>query len=126
MSAPERELWGRFLLTPDGQSRNWLYEVELGEGSFGPDAEPVGIPEYYFRSLKKRVDAASVDKSPLIIAEVKVVGGMAALGQLLTYRHLFVEMTRATDLIGLWLVCGRVDYDVRAVFARFGIRTFVV
>lgn len=126
MSAPEQEVWGRFLSYAEGQSRSWDYEFELGAGSYGPDATPPETPEFYLRALRKRVDAISQDESSVIIAEVKEVAGMACLGQLLTYRQLYWEEKRPRSLITLWAVCGRVDYDVRELFRLYSVRVFEV
>lgn len=126
MSAPERQVWARFLNTRAEAQRPWSYELELGSGSYGPGVTPNEPPEYYLRTLKKRVDAAVLTSTETILAEVKEVGGMDALGQLLTYRQLLWEEKRPTNLIGLWVVCGRVDYDVRELFRLYSVRVFEV
>jgi hypothetical protein len=126
MSGPEREVWGRFLDARAEAQRPWTYELELGAGSFGPGATPPSTPEFYLRALKKRVDAAVITPEETILAEVKEVGGMAALGQLLTYRQLLWDERKPTGLIALWVVCGRVDYDVRRLFELYSVRVFEV
>lgn len=126
MSAPERQVWARFLATRAEAQRPWTYELELGSGSYGPGVSPVVPPEYYLRTLRKRVDAAVLTAEETILAEVKEVGGMAALGQLLTYRQLLWEEKKPTGLIALWVVCGRVDYDVREIFRLYSVRVFEV
>lgn len=126
MSAPERQVWARFLATRAEAQRNWTYELELGSGSYGPGVTPTETPEFYLRTLKKRVDAAVLSQTETLLAEVKEVAGMAALGQLLTYRQLLWIEKRPTNLIGLWVVCGRVDYDVRELFRLYSIQVFEV
>jgi hypothetical protein len=126
MALPERQIWQRFLQTGPGSRKDWQYEVELGLGSYGPTINPPAEPDFYLRLLKKRVDALALTPESVIIAEVKQVAGMAALGQLLTYRALYHAEKTPTVPIALWAVCGRVDYDVTASFAAFGIQVYVV
>jgi hypothetical protein len=120
----ERSVWVRFLTMAPAQGLDWRYEEELGVGSYGPAGGPELPPEFYLRLLKKRVDAVAEEPHRTILAEVKEVGGMAALGQLLTYRLLWMAEKGPRGRIDLWVVCGRADYDVLPAFTFYGVSLF--
>jgi hypothetical protein len=121
LSQADRQVWAIFVGLVDLSGWDQEYDAVLGTDA----VSPVGIdPEdrrLWVALRKKRVDVLLSRPGVKRIIEIKPTGGMAALGQLLTYRRLMQEETpRGIDLEG-WLICLRCDDDVIETFPSFGL-----
>lgn len=117
MSALDAAVWAQFLNW--GGTDGWVasYDVTVGEGCRCA-AEAADADELAYRTLlRKRIDVVLTRQGQSLVIEVKPLGGMAALGQVLTYRALLWSRTAAGISIAAAVVCGEVDEDVRPVFA---------
>lgn len=122
LSKQDREVWAIFvgLVNLSGWAQDF-------DASLGTDAQThPGIDtkdgQLWVALRKKRLDVLLSRPGELRIIELKPLGGMAALGQLLTYRRLLKEETpRGVDLEG-WLICLTCDDDVIETFPSFGLQ----
>lgn len=126
MLPEERRIWSKFIT---GKERNYLkltYDLHLGYGVFPPyDASPQ-LKAVIESTSRKRVDAIGESVNQITIFEVKPRGGMSAMGQLLTYKDLYVKEYRPTKPIKLALVCERLEPDVSSTLQANGIEIFIV
>lgn len=126
MLPEERRIWSKFIT---GKERNYLkltYDLHLGYGVFPPyDASPQ-LKAVIESTSKKRVDAIGESVNQITIFEVKPRGGMSAMGQLLTYKDLFIKEYHPSKPIKLALVCERLEPDVSSTLQANGIEIFIV
>ena len=76
--------------------------------------------------LQKRIDAIGIDGETWWVVEVKPVGSMSALGQVLTYVDLVKAESPAGVLVRPAIVCERVDPDVVGALTSCGVWVFSV
>ena len=126
MSSEDTRVWARFLEQRGGELGRVRYDVKVGAGhDLGEGADPV-MGSMWSDLVKKRVDAVCVVDGVTWLVEVKPVGGMSALGQLLVYADLFRAQESPQGAVQLVLVCGRVDRDCAATFVRLGVVVYEV
>jgi len=126
MLPAEREIWHRFIRTREAEFLSLTYDLHLGEGIPPPPDASEQVRKVIEATSKKRVDAIGETDRDIWIFEVKERGGMSALGQLLTYRYLYMKEYRPTKPVRLALVCSRLEPDVSSVLQAQGIEIYVV
>lgn len=126
LSMLDTAVWKRFLRTDEAVPWSWRYDMRLGHGSFGQRFVDDDLAPAWAALVKKRVDCIGVAGGDVVIVEVKPIGGMSALGQVLTYWELFKAKGKPTASVTPWVVCGRADEDVISVYEVYGVRLSVV
>ncbi|RKX61377.1 MAG: hypothetical protein DRP29_00590 [Thermodesulfobacteriota bacterium] len=119
-------LWERFLAIYGDQFERFEYDVKVGRG-----IEPPPDLDEPYRSAavilsKKRIDAVGYKGSEIWIFEVKPDIGLAALGQLLAYRELWIRDRGDKDRLRLAAVTDNIIDDERYVYEKFGIKIYLV
>lgn len=122
----EVPIWMRFLASTDIEFISFKYDVHLGAGAPVDPSWPDWLVRQVAAVSRKRVDVIGETVDAIWIIEIKPRAGMGALGQLLAYAQLFEREYRPRKPVVKLALCERVEPDVPAVFARFGIRVIVV
>lgn len=85
----DAQIWERFLRTQSHPKFRVAYDVHVGT----PSTAAADLPENYARMVNalstKRIDVILYFPKETIILEVKQYAGLAAIGQALSYKHLF-------------------------------------
>jgi hypothetical protein len=120
----EIELWDWFLATHPGLYEKYEYDVHVGKGVEIPPDTPKNIAEMSKKLTQKRIDAVGYKEGEIGIFEVKPYAGASALGQLLTYKALFIEERRPKEMIKLYVVTDRLSWDMDRVFHYYRVDVF--
>lgn len=126
MLSEDTRVWTAFLERKIVEVDRVWYDVRVGS-----------VPEAFRRSVgvelkiakgiyRKRIDVvASVDGEYWVI-EVKPVGSMFAIGQVLTYRRLFMRDYDVGGLVRAVVVCWERDEDINEMWGELGVVCFEV
>lgn len=119
-------LWYRFLERWGSGFLNLYYDCLLG----GPilDAEEKKDPlKWMWRvNLAKRADAIAELEKEVWIIEVASDPGLRILGQLQTYRILWLRDPKITKIERMILVCERIDQDLLDAASMMGVLIYVI
>jgi hypothetical protein len=119
-------IWEQYLETVEYEFKSFEYDVHVGTGiEVNPEWEPA-IKLMALSLSEKRIDVVGwVGNVPTII-EVKPSASLAAIGQVLAYRALYVQRfpDRVTPL--LMIVTDMESPDMRFLCREFGIKLVVV
>lgn len=121
MMAEDREVWTKFLEAGRPAVERVWYDVRVGLGVLlGPEVSELerrvaaGV-------TRKRIDVVAKVGGGYWVVEVKPVANMAALGQVVTYRRLFVGEYRVDGEVFGVVVCDEVDEDVVGGYEELGV-----
>lgn len=121
LSPDDRVVWAYFVGWAKGHFDRIDYDVTVGQGAFewsGPEVTP---PYAWLAVAAKRIDVVGWQAGQPTIIEVKPVGGMSALGQLLVYGSLWAEEKRTRAAPLLMCACERADVEVARVGRAYGV-----
>ena len=119
-------IWERWLKQNKDKWYDYKYDVHVGKVEPTFPTEPVNIMNLARAVLRKRIDVVARKDDEIWIFEVKPDAGLGAIGQLISYKHLYQEEFKPTETIRLGLVTDRIDRDVEMVCQKEGITVFVV
>lgn len=122
----EVELWGRFLLGHGGEWVRFEYDLHVGEGIPVSPEWPENIKAMAYAVTAKRIDAVGFRPGEVTIFEVKPDAGLAAIGQLISYRELYVRQFAPPERIGLAVVTDNITPDEEYVYEKQGIEIYLV
>jgi hypothetical protein len=115
------KIWERFLEKYGTLYNGFYYDVTVGQ----PVEVSSHMPENYKKSAeilsKLRIDAVGDRDESLDIIEVKPIGNMAALGQLLTYRQHYLSDYEPSKPVRMVLVASNINPNVEATLLSHGI-----
>ncbi|GAH51984.1 unnamed protein product [marine sediment metagenome] len=117
----DRDVWTRFLESGDFAIAEVWYDVHVGEGLRLPAEAPVLDQKISSALYEKRVDCVCRVGSELWVVEVKPKADMTALGQIITYRELFLRKYRPRERVLGVVVCDQVDEDLLDLFGAVGV-----
>jgi hypothetical protein len=126
LAAPEAAVWRRWLGLHAGECGPLFYGVLVGEGRPAPPGVPRYLAERWRELTQLRVDVITVWRGQHVLIEVKPMGAMSAIGQLITYRACLGVEWAAWRAAGLVHVCGGVSADVLRGCVAAGVRVEVV
>lgn len=126
MSSEDTEIWKRFLLAYAKQYQSFDYDLKVGDGVL-PDLplEPIYLKDFQ-ELTKKRIDAVGYSPDGVTIFEVKPRAGTSALGQLLTYKQLFVKTYPGVQIKDLCLVCALATDEEIQLYKQYGISVVIL
>lgn len=126
MLANDVPVWYRFVDTYGYLFQRVWYDAELGGPHLttGQVADP--YEKMWRRLTSKRCDAIVETERELWIIEVALSAGLRALGQLLTYRVLYLEDPPIVKPEQLLIVCEVIDPDTAVAAATYGVLIYVV
>ena len=119
-------VWWRFLEQEGGGFLNLYYDCLLGGPFLSPEDEKDNMKRMWRANLSKRADAIAETPDEVWIIEVASDPGLRSVGQIQVYLSLWMEDPKIAKPEKLVLVCERLDPDLGAAAARFGILIFVV
>lgn len=120
------ELWDRFLNEYGREFVGFRYDVHVG-GAIEQASRWTGkVREMASWLASKRIDAVGYGPGVTVIFEVKPEAGVTAVGQLITYRMLFMEKYPVAGVVKCALVCSNVLPDERRVLVAQGFMVYVV
>lgn len=119
-------VWYRFLETYGAPFIALYYDCLLGGPFLTLQQKIDPLMRMWQYNTSKRADAIAETAAELLIIEVASYPGLRAVGQLQTYQALWIEDPKITKPERLLLVAERIDADLAAACARFGIQIYIV
>ena len=126
MMPVEVPLWERFLSEHQEYFDSFSYDVHVGEGIPANPLWPENIKAMAKYVTQKRIDAVGYRKGEVWIIEVKPDAGLSAIGQLLSYKELYIKKHGELKKIYLACVTDNITPDEIYLFKKFNIRYYVV
>lgn len=120
------DVWNRFLDQQGFEFVGFRYDVHVGgevERKVGWTEKTIMVASYL---AAKRIDAVGYKAGETWIFEVKPEAGVSAVGQLVTYRLLYIDKFRPIGRLVCALVCANATIDERHVLEDQGFKIFVV
>jgi len=115
MFPEDLKIWERFLTKYGALYNGFYYDVTVGQ----PVEVPSYIKENYKRSAeilsKLRIDAVGERENTIDLIEVKPIGNLSALGQLLTYHKHYISDYEPSKPVRMVLVAGEINPNVETV-----------
>ena len=119
-------VWYRFLAIYSGPFINLYYDCALG-GPTLTEAEARDPLQKMWRGLLvKRADAIVELENEIWIIEVSADPGLRAVGQLISYGHLWKRDPKINKPVKLVLVSGTIEEDLADVVSSYGGLIFIV
>lgn len=126
MLKPDIPVWYRFLAMYGGPFIDLFYDVTLG-GPYYTDAQLKDpLNKMWYQNLAKRADAIVTLDDELWIIEVSADPGLRAIGQLQSYRVLWLRDPKSIKPEKLILVSSTIERDLLDVAGTYGIQCFIV
>ena len=114
-------IWERFLFRYPIAYQTVDYDLRVGEGR----AVVAPIEPEFEADLKlltqKRIDVVGYFADQIDIIEVKPRAAAGAIGQVLSYEHLYREASPATTNLRKVIITDRMDDDSKKVAKEFGV-----
>jgi len=122
MLAEDRDIWSKFLQTNEYQIDRVWYDVHCGLGL--PVPQGATAMEYKIAQgvTRKRIDVVCSVKNEIWVVEIKPYANMKALGQIVTYKKLFIEEYIVMGKIVPVILCWTIDPDIVPIIKGFGVR----
>jgi hypothetical protein len=125
MMAEDTLVWTRFLQTESHRLKEVWYDVHVGQSVIFD----MGLSDLEQRIAdgvtRKRIDVVASVGGGFWIIEVKPHASMYAVGQVLTYRRLFVKEYRPKGIASAVIVADSYDPDLLGQFDEMGVLVFV-
>ena len=126
MLEPDHPVWYRFLDRYGRYFQALYYDCLLGGPFLSPEQEKDPFQKMWRYNTSKRADAIAELAGEVWIIEVADYPGLRAVGQLNVYQTLWIEDPKIMKPERLVLVSERIDNDLGAACARFGIQIYLV
>ncbi|MBW8035624.1 MAG: hypothetical protein FVQ79_08340 [Planctomycetes bacterium] len=124
MLKPDIPVWYNFLEKWGSQFLNLYYDCLLGGISLTPEEEKDPFKKMWRITTAKRADAISETKTHTWIIEVTGDAGLRSLGQLQTYRTLWIRDPKINKPEKCVLVCNRIAPDFLDTCGMYGIDVY--
>jgi hypothetical protein len=130
MQFPERTQWESavirdFLTVHISEYENYSFSVRVGQGLAPDPAHLPGVQRNTTFSTRKRIDMLAWQGAQPFIFEVKLRVNPAALGQLQTYQHLWLEENPNAAIPRLAAIGRTCDADTARVFDAAGVDIYL-
>ena len=106
------DVWREYLGGEPMDFSSVWYDVHVGQAM----SVPLGSPAYMRRVVegisRKRIDVVGLVACELRIIELKGHAGMESIGQVVTYRQLYLEEFETRLPVTCWVICGTADRDI--------------
>lgn len=126
MLAPDIPVWWRFLDKYSPYFQALYYDCLLGGPFLTPEQEADPFQKMWRFNTSKRADAIAELSTEIWIIEVASYPGLRAVGQLQVYQTLWIEDIKILKPERLVLISERIDNDLGAACAKFGILIYLV
>jgi hypothetical protein len=126
MLPPDARIWDAFVYLHANVFDNVQYDYHVGEGV----ARQPGWDDSLYKMAKiitqRRIDVIGWKNQQPWLIEVKQSPGVSAVGQLISYKELYLRDNPAHINVQLYLVCDRLDQDIAYVLNQRNIFFTVV
>lgn len=124
--AEDSAVWTKYLQDPVGEIKKVWYDVHVGKpvewGNGGSEMD-----RRIARGLtRKRIDVVAAVGGGYWVIELKGVGNMMALGQVITYSRLFEMEYAVYGEVWAVVICGVIDEDLLVGYENAGVGLIVV
>jgi len=114
-------IWTRYLDKHCEEFLWFYYNVRVGgQVNTDPDMLP-GVAKTWYESTAKRIDAIGEKEKEIWIIEVTTRPGFRAIGQVLTYEHLWNLDPKINKPVKNMLVGARLDDDLEQVLKKLNV-----
>ena len=117
-------IWYNFLEKNEEKFIALYYDVLLGGPGFTPAEYCEKLRGMWKYLGSKRADVIAETKDEVWIIEVTDELSIKAMGQLMTYKALWLDDPKISKPVEMILVCGWTDADILASMQSYGIRVF--
>jgi len=125
MLSEDTEVWSKYLSAPIVPIKEVWYDVRVGKPVQLPaEASPMEL-RIAAGLTRKRIDVVAAVGGGFWVIEVKPVASMLALGQILSYRTLFVQEYAVDGEVWPVVVCDSIDEDLVDEFGMLGVALIV-
>lgn len=119
--------WEVFRQKYGSKFRGFYYDVRLSWHITEVPAMPTMMLKFYFSSFTKRIDAVGVTDREYWIIEVATQPHLRAIGQVITYKTLWDEVSTLRDMPAIMVIVGsRIDPDIIFVCEKWDIKVIQV
>ena len=126
MSSEDVTIWKKFLELHGKNYSSFDYDFKVGDGTDpGPEVQE-NFRQDFIELSKKRIDAVGYQNDGVTLFEIKPRAGTQALGQLLTYKNLFVKNFPGRTIKEIAVVCNFITPEEIDLYNSFGINNYVV
>ncbi|MDO9542688.1 MAG: hypothetical protein Q7J98_10240 [Kiritimatiellia bacterium] len=126
MLEPDIPVWYRFLRKYGYGFLGVYYNSYFGGPWLTREQEEDPMMRMWRAKNVKRTDAIAELENEIWIIEVAAYPGQRSLGQLLNYQTMWLEDPKIEKMERLVLVCERIDPDIGATYAKFGVMIYIV
>jgi len=126
MSKGDSYLWSKFMDKFPGLYKTYDYDVRVGKAT----TLPGGVPEWLRRSARdlsrKRIDVVGHGVKSIALFEVRVNAKAGVLGDLISYRFLYIKTYNPTKNVIPILVTNSVDADLLIALRELNLIFYIV
>ncbi|MBW2091448.1 MAG: hypothetical protein JRI34_04895 [Deltaproteobacteria bacterium] len=126
MLSPDIPVWYRFLEKYGHLFNELYYDCFVGGEYHTREELQDPITKMWWANTAKRLDAFAVLENEVWIIEVSRHPGFRALGQLQSYRFLYLEDPKFDKIEKVVLVLELIDTDIIAPAAAYGVACYVM
>jgi len=126
MLSTDIPVWYRFLDKYGHLFNDLYYDCFVGGSFHTPEELQDPMIRMWWVNTAKRLDALAVLENEIWIIEVSKAPGLRSIGQLQSYRFLYLEDPKFIKIEKILLVLEYVDTDVIASAAAYGILCYVM
>lgn len=126
MLKPDIPVWYRFLPIYGGDIINLYYDVTLGGPYYTPEELKDPLKKMWYQNLAKRADAVAELDDEVWIIEVTADPGLRAIGQLQSYRALWMRDPKIMKPEKMVLVSSTIEKDLLDVAGTYGMLLYIV
>lgn len=122
MKPEDVAVWSRFIEKNPTYFDTADYDVPCGTGAPVDPNHPPEIQRDHTILTQKKIDVVGYRENSVTLVEVKPIADMRALGQILTYSHLYaLDHPEVTDLQRM-VVAGSVERELEPIYASQGVQ----
>ncbi len=126
MSKGDAHLWSKFLNNGPDLFNHYEYDVRVGQGVILPDSQPEWLRKSARDLSRKRIDVVGHGKNRIAVIEVRVNAKANVLGDLISYKYLYVATFKPKRPVIPVLVTDTVDSDLLISLRELSILFFIV
>ena len=126
MLTPDIPVWYRFLETYGGPVISLYYDCLLGAAPLTPEEEKDPVKRMWIHHLARRADAIAELENEVWIIEVADDPGLRSIGQLQTYRILWMRDPLIIKPERLILVCETIEPNLLDASSSYGIQIYII
>ncbi len=113
--------WTEYLGRNEGLIEEVWYDVHVGQAVKVPDGMPAWMERVAAGVSRKRIDVVARSGNVLRIIEVKNGANMESLGQVLTYRTLFIKEYEEFGRVLPMVIAMTADLDIMETASALGV-----